>query len=148
MRAHRSIRFRSAREKTPHVGTTRRYYGARNARERSADFIERLTLRARLRAAATDAELIKLQAMYIYIYIFFFPRSPIAITKSLTAPGHSNAAAVAAGRAAAAGRQCTRSRFIGVAHPAVNARYYALEIKPSLSRARRRIAFVSAGPSD
>jgi len=77
--------------------------------------------------------------MYIYIYIFFFrERLPIAITKSLTAPGHSNAAAAAA----AAGCRCTRSRFIGVVHPAVNARYYALEITlPEPSSASDRIRF-------
>jgi len=78
-----------------------------------------------------------------YIYIFFFHEcSAIAITKSLTAPGYSNAAAAAAAGRAASGRQCARSRFIGVAHPAVNARYYALEITlPEPSSASDRIRF-------
>lgn len=39
------------------------------------------------------------------------------------------------------------ARFIGVAHPGVNGRYYALEITP-VSRARRRIAFVFAKASN
>lgn len=43
--------------------------------------------------------------------------------------------------------RCAWSRFIGVAHPGVNGRYYALEIT-LVSRARRRIVFVFAKPSN
>lgn len=97
----------------------------------------------------SDAELIKLR-------IFFTSVRPITITKSLTAR-HSNATqrnetkrnATQRSAAYSGGLRCrcAWSRFIGVAHPGVNGRYYALEIT-LVSRARRRIAFVFAKPSN
>lgn len=63
-------------------------------------------------------------------------------------PRHSNATKRNATRRSGGLRcRCAWSRFIGVAHPGVNGRYYALEIT-LVSRARRRMAFVFAKPSN
>lgn len=92
----------------------------------------------RFSITATDAELIKLRIFFTSVRRSrlqnHWPRATLTQRNATRRSGGLRC-------------QCAWSRFIGVAHPGVNGRYYALEIT-LVSRARRRIAFVFVKPSN